>query len=322
MENPNDTNQVNLFELIDEHNQFNTSREVHAPGEVFFESIEAPAAHEEQGNDSEDESNISSGAKIKVVAALAIVGIATYIGYWVQEPVDLRADITSPETSAQMMAAVDPSLQKSVDVSLYGFEPANLQVQKGSVVTWTNTSSELQTISGMETSGTNGKTFSSPALDSGDTFQYTFDADGTFEYSSSYNPALKAKVLVGGGVNASSVLNSVVEATKSSAPDVAISAASSDIFSDMSNSTTAASTSINTSETETGTMMIATENSTASNTSSTDVALVSSVRTIEENLHGAANSENKLASSGPEDILYIGLMLAILVLNYKKILRA
>jgi len=195
---------------------------------------------------------VSSGTKIKIIAALLIVGIAGYIAYWVQEPLQIKADVTSPATTTDTSKPVaDASLptdsststsggtaatdttttattpttttttaatvtgpSKNVDVSLFGFEPATLQIDKGTTVIWTNTSTEDQTIIG---SSTNGQSFASPVLTAGQTFNYMFDQDGTFEYYSTYNPALKASITVGTGTAAATTSAPATETTSPAA---------------------------------------------------------------------------------------------------------
>lgn len=168
-----------------------------------------------------DDTEVSTGMKAKVLASLAIVAVAGYIAYWVQEPVQLQADVlqgnqvaaveNSPATlesaptaapmtdgnSSNLLAATDPAAKTAnVSVSLFGFEPAVLKIDKDTTVIWTNTSTENQTIIG---SSPEGRGFASPVLSNGQTYSFKFDQDATFEYYSTYNPALKATVTVGQG---------------------------------------------------------------------------------------------------------------------------
>lgn len=183
---------------------------------ISHQAEEAQPVNSNPGNDfvvlPEDEA-VPNSTKAKILAALAIVAVAGYAAYWVQEPVQLKADVldaqettqnaADPDSSAtkeesQLVAEAEPVLNSvSVDVSLFGFEPAVLKVDKGTTVVWTNTSTEDQTIVG---SAENGESFASPVLTSGQSFSYEFKQDGLFEYYSTYNPALKATITVGSGV--------------------------------------------------------------------------------------------------------------------------
>ncbi len=166
----------------------------------------------------EHEEEVTNTTKAKILASIAIVIVAGYVAYWVQEPVQIRADVTGEITEeetatddsafggetvmedtalvaeAEAATAAPTGETVNVDVSLFGFEPATLQIDKDTIVIWTNTSTEEQTIIG---SSDEGQSFVSPVLTSGDTFTYKFMQDATFEYYSTYNPALKASILVG-----------------------------------------------------------------------------------------------------------------------------
>ena len=71
----------------------------------------------------------------------------------------------------------------SVEVEMVGqsFSSSNIEVEVGTTVTWTNESSLIHTV----TSGSNGNadgTFDSGNVSPGETFSYTFDEVGTFDY--------------------------------------------------------------------------------------------------------------------------------------------
>lgn len=186
---------------------------------MFADNTEATTMHiphiDETIGTQSDEA-VPNSTKVKILAALAIVAVAGYVAYWVQEPVQLRADVLDSKTASstssedvntdsivvdsnKVAEATDASTTSvSVDVSLFGFEPAVLKIDKGTTVVWTNTSTEDQTIIGSTESG---ESFASPVLTSGQSFSFKFEQDGTFEYYSTYNPALKATITVGAGVS-------------------------------------------------------------------------------------------------------------------------
>lgn len=167
--------------------------------------------------ESHEEDSVSNTTKAKIIAAIAIVIVAGYVAYWVQEPVQIKADVTGATmedditnnadamtddgATTDMVAAADElptDTSVSVDVSLFGFEPATLEIDKGTIVVWTNTSTEDQTIIG---SSDDGQSFVSPVLASGEAYTYKFEQNAVFTYYSTYNPALKASIVVGlGGI--------------------------------------------------------------------------------------------------------------------------
>lgn len=188
-------------------------------------AAEQPAVVASEGLDKngQPEEAVSSGMKMKILATLVIVGIAGYAAYWVQEPVQLRTDVlgggasapaagstvadtgtvaanasgAADATSTPADATASPSV--SVDVSLFGFNPAALSIDKGTTVVWTNTSTADQTVIG---TAADGESFSSPVLTSSESFSFKFDTDADFSYYSTYNPALKATIKVGTGTPA------------------------------------------------------------------------------------------------------------------------
>ena len=268
------------------------------------------------------EEEVTTSTKVKIVAALAIVAIAGYIAYWVQEPVSLKADVLSgdeaatpspadtiaeaamTESSSTTVAdasgtdstAMTAGPSVSVDVSLYGFEPATLKIDKGTTVVWTNTSTADQTIIG---SSTDGQSFASKVMTPGDTFSYKFDQDATFEYYSTFNPALKANLAVGLGTAEAAVADaSNTDTLFGSAPETAVT--TSLPLETVSTTDTAAEASVVT-------------------TTSSDT----STEATKEDLKAAAAEVTpaKLSKTGPAEDLYAVLLLAIAWFNRKKLAK-
>ncbi len=300
-----------------------------APAAETTVAEEAAAVVAEETEPSEDKI-----PKTKIIAALVIVGIAGYVAYWVQEPLQLKSDLlsstpvnsetnqttptagvasldstetatntdtstvaekstdtssTTPETVAQ---STGPSV--NVDVSLFGFEPATVKIDKGATVVWTNTSTEDQTIIG---SSTNGQSFASPVLTSGQSFSYLFDQDGTFEYYSTYNPALKASITVGTG---SPTLTTPAE-TGTDTPETAAGETTENVLTSAIDETMTAQnnepiTSLEPAETQ--------------------------ETTVTEELKPAADAPKKLAKTGPAETLYLGIILVLAWANRKKLQKA
>jgi amicyanin len=72
----------------------------------------------------------------------------------------------------------------------FKFEPDTITVPVGTTVTWENKDDIPHTV--VSTDGA----FRSAALDTEDTFSFTFNKAGTFEYFCSLHPYMKAKVVV------------------------------------------------------------------------------------------------------------------------------
>jgi len=306
------------------------------PTEFTHNDVEVKSAIEnivsetstEQTETVQDDGGVSSATKTKVLAALAVVAVAGYIAYWVQEPLQIKADVISPgvaavatpatpasdskvadATTSKDVASATTEQIKNVDVSLFGFEPAVLKIDKGTTIIWTNTSTEDQTMIG---SSKNADSFTSPVLKSGDTFTHQFDKDGVYEYYSTYNPALKANITVGLGDSVMSTpdLKPAAETTSPvfDAPTVVsnIDSASAVLDSAVAEAT------------------IASSNATASDLSASDSSSLSAANlkaAADESLKPAAStSPKKLAKTGPEDMIYVGALMVIAYFNRKKLL--
>lgn len=85
--------------------------------------------------------------------------------------------------------------QNEVIMSGSAFSPANITVSVGTTVTWTNNDNLTHNV----ISGTPGSptgVFSSGDLGANQTFSYTFNQEGTFNYFCSYHPGMAGTVTV------------------------------------------------------------------------------------------------------------------------------
>jgi plastocyanin len=78
----------------------------------------------------------------------------------------------------------------NVKIDNFSFEPAVLTIAPGTTVTWLNADDVPHVVR------TEDKTFKSPALDTDDTFSYTFETKGTYPYFCSLHPKMVGKVVV------------------------------------------------------------------------------------------------------------------------------
>lgn len=76
----------------------------------------------------------------------------------------------------------------SVLIQNYSFSPSTLTVKAGTTVTWTNKDSATHNLK--------SSTFSSPDLGTGDTFKFTFNTPGTFDYSCGIHPTMTGTIIV------------------------------------------------------------------------------------------------------------------------------
>ena len=97
-----------------------------------------------------------------------------------------------PRVARRETAAARPNAATKLEVTIseFAFHPRTLEVSAGATVTWTNADGDAHTVT-----SENGA-FTSPALDSGETFSQTFTAPGTYNYFCALHPQMTAQVIV------------------------------------------------------------------------------------------------------------------------------
>lgn len=108
--------------------------------------------------------------------------------------------LTSPQAHAHSSVlsldagstVVAPSSKVAVKIQMYAFSPAALTVTQGTAVTWTNYDTAPHTV----TVSSGPVTFSSPELQKGQSFTYTFTTPGTYSYYCAVHPDMTASVTV------------------------------------------------------------------------------------------------------------------------------
>jgi plastocyanin len=82
---------------------------------------------------------------------------------------------------------------ESVMIMDYAFTPADLTIPVGTTVVWTNMDAAAHDVV-----STDGGPLDSPNLATGDTFEFTFDTPGTYEYFCSLHPDMTGTITVTG----------------------------------------------------------------------------------------------------------------------------
>jgi len=72
----------------------------------------------------------------------------------------------------------------------FAFDPATITVTKGTTVTWMNMDSASHTVVAT------GNALSSGNLNNGQSYAFTFNETGTFEYKCGIHPSITGKVVV------------------------------------------------------------------------------------------------------------------------------
>ncbi|NUS65193.1 MAG: cupredoxin family copper-binding protein, partial [Saccharothrix sp.] len=107
-------------------------------------------------------------------------------------------------------AAPQAAAAKSVTISGYAYSPATLSVSVGDTVTWTNQDTAPHNV--VVTSGP--EKFTSPTLQKGQSFAFTFTKAGSYQYYCSLHPDMKASITVAG----SATTTTAPPATTTTAP--------------------------------------------------------------------------------------------------------
>ncbi|MGB7478832.1 MAG: cupredoxin family copper-binding protein [Burkholderiaceae bacterium] len=79
-----------------------------------------------------------------------------------------------------------------VQIANFRFSPPTLTVAAGTRVTWVNRDDEAHTV----TSSADPRVFSSPPLDTGEQFSFTFAAPGSYSYFCAIHPQMVGVVIV------------------------------------------------------------------------------------------------------------------------------
>lgn len=90
-------------------------------------------------------------------------------------------------------SAAAPPASAEVTIDNFTFSPERLVVAPGTTVTWTNADDIPHTVVAT------GKAFRSKALDTDDSFSFTFATPGTFDYFCSLHPHMHATIVVEAG---------------------------------------------------------------------------------------------------------------------------
>jgi len=100
----------------------------------------------------------------------------------------------APAQANPVAAAPAASSAMQVTIQNFAFSPATLTIPAGTTVVWTNKDTAPHTV----TVRSGPVTFSSPNLQQGDTFTYTFTQPGTYSYYCAVHPNMTASVTVMG----------------------------------------------------------------------------------------------------------------------------
>ena len=132
---------------------------------------------------------------IGVVLAVVIIGGVFYFTKSQyqqpsqQQPVTQQPTTQQPTTQQPTTQQTQTTVEaNAITIQNFAFNPGTLTVKQGTKVTWTNQDSATHKIK--------SDTFNSGDLNQGDTFEFTFNNKGSFDYSCSIHPSMTGKIVV------------------------------------------------------------------------------------------------------------------------------
>lgn len=102
-----------------------------------------------------------------------------------------QTPVTQTSDSAPIQAApINTVSAKTYNISIanFAFSPASLNINKGDTVVWTNNDSVPHQISGNSLNG--------QVMNKGQTYSFTFNDTGTFNYHCAIHPSMTASITV------------------------------------------------------------------------------------------------------------------------------
>lgn len=119
-----------------------------------------------------------------VVIVLAVIA-AYFIFTGYKTP---QSNMQMPASGEQPAQTQNPAGSNIISIQNFAFNPAALTVKVGDTVTWTNNDSVLHQIK--------SDTFNSNQLSKGQSYSFTFQTAGTFDYSCAIHPTMKGQIIV------------------------------------------------------------------------------------------------------------------------------
>jgi plastocyanin len=99
---------------------------------------------------------------------------------------------TAGMLSVSAAVAATPAPKQTVQIHNFAFVPQIIVVKPGTMVVWTNADEDPHTVTSTD------KSFHSSAMDTRDTFSFTFAKPGDFAYFCALHPHMTGKVIVKG----------------------------------------------------------------------------------------------------------------------------
>jgi amicyanin len=144
----------------------------------------------------DEENNRRGGRFALVLAALGIAGAVFSLAAAGATPAAPETEQVGLAAQAAHAAEAPPAATAAHQVTIagYAYSPASITVNVGDTVTWTNQDTAPHNV--VVTSGP--EKFTSPTLQKGQSYTFTFTKAGSYQYYCSVHPDMKAGVTVAG----------------------------------------------------------------------------------------------------------------------------
>jgi plastocyanin len=116
--------------------------------------------------------------------------LAAPVTTWTARRTVLRVALAVALAAAGAIPALAEGAEAKVTIDNFTFAPAEITVSVGSTVTWENRDDIPHTV--VE----KNKLFRSKALDTGDSYSFTFASAGTYDYFCGLHPHMVGKIIV------------------------------------------------------------------------------------------------------------------------------
>lgn len=120
------------------------------------------------------------GLTVVLIAILITGGCSLYGNNQTTAP-----RVTPAPTATQPAVTQDVN---AINIENFSFNPSAITIKKGAAITWTNNDSAPHKIK--------SDTFNSEILNKGQSFSFTFNDAGTFNYSCSIHPSMTGEIIV------------------------------------------------------------------------------------------------------------------------------
>lgn len=135
---------------------------------------------------------------IRAVAFGLFVAVVTTMGLAFTPP-QAEAGQKKRDLSAIKPVVFADAEEVTVEMSVTGFDPAVIEIQTGTTVTWHNTEpADYPVVSGYHSVVANDGSFDSKKVAPGARWSYTFNEPGTFDYHCSIHPHMTGQIIVKG----------------------------------------------------------------------------------------------------------------------------